>query len=272
MTVVNQDAPVVPRTRGDVLPLRRRLSPWSRSTAKRVFDCACVVAGLPFLVPVLVVSAIAVRLTSAGPVFFLQERIGRHGRPFTIFKFRTMTDAATHHSVTTAGNQQFTPVGPFLRRWKLDELPQLLNVLIGDMSLVGPRPKMREHVQVKPLCRPGITGAATFVFAREEMLLDRVPKHNLLAYYHDVVLPAKRRIDSEYMARATFASDLKLIVDSVLRRWDDEALEHAVSLHSQPVAGSVKKAPAPTTGAEGTHVVVLSHLEGAVAEQVTSVG
>ena len=82
---------------------------------------------------------LAVRLTSSGPVLFLQKRMGRHGRSFTILKFRTLIHAAdrTHHAVTTAGNQHFTPIGSFLRRWKLNELPQLLNVLWGDMSLVG---------------------------------------------------------------------------------------------------------------------------------------
>ena len=123
------------------------LSAWSRSHGKRIFDCCCVLLALPLLFPVLVVIAIAVRLTSSGPVFFLQKRMGRQGTPFTIIKFRTMvhvTDKA-HHAVTTAGNQLFTPIGPFLRRYKFDELPQLLNVLWGNMSLVGPRPKLPER-------------------------------------------------------------------------------------------------------------------------------
>lgn len=205
----------------------RRLSPWSRSGAKRFFDCVCVLLVLPLLIPVLLAIALAVRLTSSGPVLFLQKRVGRHGRTFTILKFRTMVHATdrAHHAVTTVGNQRFTPVGPFLRRWKLDELPQLLNVLWGDMSLVGPRPKMPEHLVSEIPCRPGITGAATIAFAREEMVLDRVPKHHLDSYYHKVVLPAKRRLDARYMARATFLSDLKLIVDSVLRRWDSSVME-----------------------------------------------
>ena len=122
----------------------RRLSPWSRSGAKRLFDCACVLPVLLLLVPALLAIALAVRLTSPGPVLFLQQRMGRNGRTFTILKFRTMIHATDepHNAVTTAANQAFTPIGPFLRRWKLDELPQLLNVLAGDMSLVGPRPKM----------------------------------------------------------------------------------------------------------------------------------
>lgn len=169
----------------------------------------------------------AVRLTSRGPVLFLQKRVGRCGKIFTIFKFRTMVHAGetAHRPVTTIGNQRFTPVGPLLRRWKLDELPQLFNVLLGHMSLVGPRPKLPEHVKFRFTCRPGITGAATIAFAREEWLLDRVPRHDLDAFYDTVVLPAKRRLDAEYMAQATLLSDLKLIVSSVLRRWDTSVLE-----------------------------------------------
>ncbi|MDE3148741.1 MAG: sugar transferase, partial [Acidobacteriota bacterium] len=164
---------------------------------------------------------------SSGPVLFLQERTGRHGRAFTIFKFRTLVHAADieHHAVTTAANQRFTPVGPFLRRWKLDELPQLLNVLLGDMSLVGPRPKMPEHLVAAIPCRPGITGAATIAFGREEALLAQLPKEQLDVCYHTVILPTKHSLDAHYMAHATFLSDLKLIVNSVLRRWDDSILD-----------------------------------------------
>jgi lipopolysaccharide/colanic/teichoic acid biosynthesis glycosyltransferase len=204
-----------------------RLSWWSGSSAKRCLDCACVLASLPFTAPLLLFVALMVRLTSGGPVFFRQQRAGSHGRFFTILKFRTMVhdENAAYHPVTTGGNQPFTSVGPFLRRWKLDELPQIINVLRGDMSLVGPRPKMPEHVIIDLPCRPGITGAATIAFAREENLLDQVPEHHLDTYYHQVVLPAKRRLDSEYMARATFLSDLKLIFNSVLRRWDNSVAD-----------------------------------------------
>lgn len=204
-----------------------RLSPWSRSSAKRFFDLACVLLVLPLVVPILLVIAAAVRLTSFGPVLFLQERMGRHGQTFTILKFRTLTHLTdkARHAVTTTSNQQFTLVGRFLRQWKLDELPQLLNVLWGDMSLVGPRPKMPEHMLHEIPCRPGITGAATIAFAREAAVLSRVPEEHLESYYHSVVLPAKRHLDAEYMARATFFSDFKLLVDSVLRRWDIDAMK-----------------------------------------------
>lgn len=210
----------------------KELSSWSRSSAKRVFDCACVLFALPLLIPILLAVAIMVRATSSGPVFFLQRRVGRRGCSFTILKFRTMVhdpDAA-YHAVTTAENQPFTCIGPFLRRWKLDELPQVFNVLLGHMSLIGPRPKMPQHVIGDLVCRPGVTGAATMAFASEETLLDRVPQHHLEAYYRTVVLPTKHHLDEDYMARATFYSDLKLIANSILRRWDsgiaDLLVEH----------------------------------------------
>jgi len=128
---------------------------------------------LPLLIPILLILAIAVWATSEGPVFFLQKRVGRDGCTFTILKFRTIVhdSRARYHAVTTAENQPFTPIGPFLRRWKLDELPQVFNVLMGHMSLVGPRPKMPEHVTKDLCCRPGITGAATIAFACEEAVL-----------------------------------------------------------------------------------------------------
>ena len=220
------------------------LSPWSRSTAKRCFDCVCVLLALPLVTPFYLLLALMVRLSSSGPVLFVQERVGQHGKIFRILKFRTMqcVTGSKHHAVTTAGNQRFTPVGPFLRRFKLDELPQLVNVLIGDMSLVGPRPKLPEHVQHDLPCRPGITGAATLAFACEETILTMVPKDQLDAFFHQVVLPAKSQLDAEYMSGATFWSDFRLIVKSVLRRWNDtyavhllisELLPHADQLNTR---------------------------------------
>ncbi len=234
----------------------KSLSPWSRSLTKRLFDIACVVLALPVLLPVGLLIALAVRISSRGPVLFLQERMGRHGSTFTILKFRTMihdTDRA-HHAVTTANNQRFTPVGPFLRRYKLDELPQLLNVLVGHMSLVGPRPKMPEHATVHFPCRPGVTGAATCAFAREEQLLERVPRHTLNDYYHKVVLPAKSELDADYMAKATFRSDLQLIVNSVLRRWDDREAE--IFLHSweRQTAEQTRHSKVTSTALHVSHV------------------
>lgn len=202
----------------------RGLSTWSASARKRLFDIFCVVSALPLAVPAFLLAGLAVRLTSRGPVLFRQQRMGMHGRTFTIYKFRTMPvrpATTARPNVTTSINQRFTPVGPFLRRWKLDELPQLLNILRGDMSLVGPRPKMPCHQATDLNCRPGITGRATIVFAREEAALAGIPLSQLDAYYHGVVLPLKQILDEEYMSKATFASDFQLIVKSVLRRWEE---------------------------------------------------
>ncbi|MBS1804112.1 MAG: sugar transferase [Acidobacteria bacterium] len=200
---------------------------WSLSRQKRAFDVVSVLLTLPCVLPLLVGIAIAVRLTSSGPVLFAQRRIGRKGQPFTILKFRTMEHAyhGSHRSVTTADNQRFTRIGPFLRRWKLDELPQLINVLKGDMSLVGPRPKLPEHQLASFAWRPGITGAATYAFACEEEFLATVPAHQLDIYYHRRILPAKHKLDTDYMRRASFRSDLRLLVDTMLRRWGKSIVE-----------------------------------------------
>lgn len=245
-------------------PAAHELSPWSGSAAKRFFDCACVLAVLPLVAPILLIVALAVWLTSEGPVFFCQQRVGAQGRLFTILKFRTMVhDAnAAYHAVTTDGNQPFTAIGPLLRRWKLDELPQVINVLRGDMSLVGPRPKMPEHAIADIPCRPGITGAATIAFAREETLLDRIPEHDLENYYHNFVLPTKRRLDAEYMSRATFLSDLILIVKSVLRRWDDSIAERLLKLESLKADGGIRASSDSETS---------PHWNGSVPIRVASV-
>jgi len=237
-------------------PFRKGLSPWSSSTAKRVFDCGCVLAALPVLAPLALAIAAAVRLTSRGPVLFLQKRMGLHGRTFTIFKFRTMIHAVheAHHPITTLDNQSFTPLGPFLRYWKLDELPQLVNVLLGHMSLVGPRPKMPDHSIFEVPCRPGITGMATVAFAQEEMILARVPGDQLESYYHRVVLPAKGQMDAEYGARATLLSDIRLLVISVLRRWDPATAESSITAALGQVqgAGIQSEADAPLAAAQAS--------------------
>jgi lipopolysaccharide/colanic/teichoic acid biosynthesis glycosyltransferase len=250
-------------------PYWRGISLWTRSAVKRVFDCGCVLLALPVLLPLLLLVCAAVRLTSRGPVFFRQKRAGMHGRTFTIFKFRTMEHIAdrAHRPVTTLNNQRFTPVGPFLRRWKLDELPQLSNVFLGDMSLVGPRPRLPEHLLYKLPCRPGLTGAATVAFAREEVILADIPAELLDDYYRHVVLPAKHQIDAEYLAQATFFSDLGLLINTALRRWNTTVAETFLAaaafermsgdpqLRMMKRFAPVMKAPAPAP-AKATHVAV----------------
>jgi lipopolysaccharide/colanic/teichoic acid biosynthesis glycosyltransferase len=212
-------------------------SAWSGSAGKRIFDLACVLCTLPLAMPIFLLVALAVRLTSPGPALFRQERVGRNGRTFTILKFRTMpvwAEGAGQPPLTTANNQRFTPIGPFLRRWKLDELPQLIHILRGEMSLVGPRPKL-PCLEVSCLempyldgahlaCRPGLTGFATMVFAREETALASLPHADVLAYYQGVIKPFKHRLDAAYMARAGFLSDLRIVLKCLFRAWGDVAL------------------------------------------------
>lgn len=251
LTRAQESRPTTSRLPDDVAPVHgsvavidkvahrvsKPLSPWSHSLGKRLFDLVSVSAALPVVMPVLFVTGLAVRLTSSGPVLFRQQRMGRNGQAFTILKFRTMPvrrQAADRPAVTTSINQRFTPVGRFLRRWKLDELPQIINVLRGDMSLVGPRPKLPKHQPSHLNCRPGITGRATMVFALEEVVLSKVPTAHLDTYYHGVVLPFKQKLDDEYMARATFSSDLNLIWRSILRKWDHRELTDLLSVQAHP--------------------------------------
>ncbi len=205
------------------------LSAWSGSTGKRIFDLVCVLSALPLVIPIFLLVALAVRLTSPGPALYRQKRVGRDGRTFTILKFRTMpvrTEGEGQPPLTTANNQRFTPIGPFLRRSKLDELPQLIHILRGEMSLVGPRPKLPclclEGTCLD--CRPGLTGFATMVFAREEIALASLPQADVLAYYQGVIKPFKHRLDTAYMARASFLSDLRIVLKCLFRAWGDVAL------------------------------------------------
>jgi lipopolysaccharide/colanic/teichoic acid biosynthesis glycosyltransferase len=224
------------------------VSAWSGSMAKRFFDIACVVCVLPMAFPISILVGLAVRLTSRGPALFRQERIGRSGRSFTILKFRTMpvyTDSTARPTLTSSNNQQFTPIGPFLRRWKLDELPQLIHILRGEMSLVGPRPKLACYESANLACRPGLTGFATMVFAREEQALARVPHEEVEAYYQAVVKPFKHKLDTAYMARATFLSDLQIILKCLFRAWGDVALTEMPRWDSLGTVRGVEQASTP---------------------------
>lgn len=205
-------------------------SPWSHSRGKRMFDIfAASLVLLPCL-PFMALIAVGVALTSRGPVLFRQKRVGERGRAFQLLKFRTMLycSGESGPGVTRQGDPRITPVGRFLRRCKLDELPQLLNVLRGDMSLVGPRPDLPEFClalaaehQLLVELRPGLTGCATVQFRNEERLLAAVPKERLINYYVDTVLPQKARLDLAYAEKATFLSDLKILWLTFSIRRDD---------------------------------------------------
>jgi len=189
--------------------------PWADSMAKRLFDLVVASIGAVILLPLLVVIALLIKLTSPGPALFRQQRVGKGQVPFTIYKYRTMHTASESeqpgHSVTRCGDHRFTSVGPWLRRFKLDELPQLINVIRGDMSLVGPRPKLPKHERMKMICRPGMTGAATIVFAQEQALLKTVPQETFEHFTVNVLNEIKAKIDKEYAETGTFRSDLGII-------------------------------------------------------------
>lgn len=197
---------------------------------KFVFDRLVSFLGLIILLPVLVIVAILVKVKMpGGPVFFSQRRVGRNGRLFTMHKFRTMTMDHGGSSVSVAGESRITPLGAKLRKYKLDELPELWNVLIGDMSFVGPRPDVpgyadalvgedREVLQL----RPGITGPASLKYRDEEALLARVASEGIDGYtdpvkYNDeVIYPDKVRLNRYYLHHHSFWMDIKMIFATVL--------------------------------------------------------
>lgn len=194
-------------------------SAWCNSRAKRLLDFSSAVILLLITSPVILAAALFIKLLSPGPVFFRHRRCGKHGREFEVLKFRTM-----HHrqnagpGVTRSGDQRITNIGRLLRKWKLDELPQLINVLRGEMSFVGPRPDLPQYyatlsdseLAVLALA-PGITSLATLQFRDEESLLADVPPDQLENYYVTAVLPQKIHIELAYARSACFTGDLTIM-------------------------------------------------------------
>lgn len=204
------------------------VSPWCNSARKRAFDITFAGILLCVLMPVLVLLALLVKLTSKGEVFFRQSRPGRDGREFKIVKYRTMV--TNRHQpgpvLTRAEDPRVTWVGRHLRKWKLDELPQLLNVLRGEMSFVGPRPQATklwaeptiQDLAVKVLSvRPGITSYATLNFRNEEELLAPLTAEEIEKVYTRDIMPAKLRMDLSYLHTANFASDIRLMFKTSAR-------------------------------------------------------
>jgi lipopolysaccharide/colanic/teichoic acid biosynthesis glycosyltransferase len=192
---------------------------WSLSGAKRATDVVVSIAVLSvFALPMLLI-ALCVRLTSRGPALFRQDRVGRGGRIFNIYKFRSMAEAAEcpGPGLTKCGDARITPFGRWMRALKLDELPQFINVLRGDMSIVGPRPKLSRYADSLDLTYwPGITGAASLAFRHEEQILARVPAGEVDDFYENRIKPIKARIDERYMAQATLHSDLRIIAATLI--------------------------------------------------------
>jgi lipopolysaccharide/colanic/teichoic acid biosynthesis glycosyltransferase len=192
-----------------------------REFAKRTSDLVIACASLVALAPLMLSLAVAIRRSSRGPVFFRQQRVGRGGALFWLYKFRTMRPDGEGLSITAADDARITPIGRWLRRAKLDELPQLLNVLRGEMSLVGPRPEVPRYVRLyNPeqrqvlAVRPGITGPSQIRFRDEEKLLAAQPDPE--AYYVSTLLPAKLAVDLEHVRRPSLRKDLQLLVCTLL--------------------------------------------------------
>lgn len=190
---------------------------------KRLFDVVAALAGLAVLSPLLLVLGVWVRLDSPGPALFRQERVGRNGARFRILKFRTMRSDSDglNLQVTASGDRRITRAGAVLRHYKLDELPQLINVLRGEMSLVGPRPEVPRYVVYYPAAtrelvlsvRPGITDSAAIVFRDESSLL-AAAKDPEATYIHEI-LPRKLALYADYVRTRSFFGDLMLILKTV---------------------------------------------------------
>lgn len=195
---------------------------------KRTFDIIVATIGIFTLWPLGLLITVAVVLSSPGPALFFQKRIGRHGKIFNCIKFRTMYSGASRSgSITAASDMRITPMGKYLRKFKLDELPQLLNVLTGKMSFVGPRPDVPGYADRLEgedrkilLLRPGITGPASIYFRNEEELLAGVKDPQ--AYNDKIIWPQKVRLNKEYLENWSFWKDIGFILITIippLNKW-----------------------------------------------------
>ncbi|MCB0330587.1 MAG: sugar transferase [Bdellovibrionales bacterium] len=191
---------------------------------KRVFDVIASAILIVLFLPVFAFATIAIKCFSIGPVFFLQERIGKDGVPFVLFKFRTMNTFPTETGslITSSDDERITPVGKLLRKTKIDELPQLFNVLRGLMSLVGPRPEVGKYVNLYPessrrevlSVAPGITGPTQLRYRNEEELL--AAESDPERYYLDVLLPAKLASDIDYVRSRSLFGDIAIVLQTML--------------------------------------------------------
>ena len=190
---------------------------------KRFLDITVSGLGVLFLSPLLVVLAIWIKYDSLGPVFYRQTRVGRRNRDFQVYKFRSMQVGADNKGLITIGGHdaRITHSGYYIRKYKLDELPQLINVFLGDMSLVGPRPEVRKYVdlytpeQMHVLdVRPGITDLASIKYRNENELLGAVDDPE--QYYQNVILPDTLRINQEYIKKSSLLFDIKIIFKTVV--------------------------------------------------------
>jgi lipopolysaccharide/colanic/teichoic acid biosynthesis glycosyltransferase len=188
---------------------------------RRLADVVVSLVLLVVLLPLMAVLSALVRLSSPGPALFRQERVGLNGQPFQLLKFRSMRVGDAGPAVTAGGDRRITPIGAFMRDWKLDELPQLVNVLLGHMALVGPRPEVphyvryytREQREVLSV-RPGVTGKTQLEYRHEERLL--AGRQDVEATYIGEIMPAKLALDLSYVRSRTLMGDLGLLLRTVV--------------------------------------------------------
>ncbi len=186
----------------------------------RAFDVTCATAGLFFLSPLFCAIAVAIKFDDGGPVFYVQDRVGKNFRLFRVCKFRSMVTGAESGGLLTApGDSRLTRMGRVLRRYKLDEIPQLFNVLTGDMQLVGARPEVERYVQMfRPQYavilqeRPGITDPASLTYRHEDQIFSA---HGMEQQYAEEILPAKLRLSMDYQKRRSFLSDVGILLKTV---------------------------------------------------------
>lgn len=189
---------------------------------KRIFDIVCSFIGLMILSPILLIISLAIIINNGFPVFYFQTRVGKNNRDFKLFKFRTMYKDADKKGLLTVGGRdpRVTPIGYYLRKYKLDELPQLLNVLFGSMSLVGPRPEVRKYVDMYNdeqkrvlLAKPGITDYASLEYFSENELLAKSPEPEKT--YINEVMPAKLALNMKYIEQQNLLVDLSIIFATI---------------------------------------------------------
>ena len=191
---------------------------------KIIFDRIMALFGLLFLSPVLLIVAILIKLKMpGGPIIFSQKRVGQYGKLFTMYKFRSMTVGHGGSSISVAGESRITPLGVKLRKYKLDELPELWNVLIGDMSFVGPRPDVPGYADILEgndrrvlELKPGITGPASLKYRNEEEIL--AMQDDPIKYNDEVIFPDKVKINLRYLDNWSFFEDIKIIIYTVLSK------------------------------------------------------
>ena len=196
--------------------------------SKRIFDIIFSLIGIIFLTPLFVFISILIKLDSNGPIFFIQRRIGKNGKIFHLIKFRSMrVNKSDKNTISIKGDNRITNIGSFLRKYKLDEFPELWNVLVGEMSFVGPRPDVPGYAdklqgpdrEILNL-RPGITGMASLKYINEEEILSK--KKNPKKYNDEVIFPDKVRINREYYLNQSIWLDIKIIFATIFRISLDE--------------------------------------------------